>query len=196
MAFSFTSLVTKTQYRSNVQLYVDLNSRDSNNNLPEVDRAAKLVRTYIIILRSTNFLESVVADSGVSMSPGALKGMIDMTQENNTEIFTISVMSHNKEETQKIAESIEKLSKGTIQRIIPNASAQRVDLDSAPRIISSTGTITRNSILGMAVGAFISSLIAVIIEMLDFRVKNEEDLENYYNIPLLGSVPIISGTET
>ena len=46
-----------------------------------------------------------------------------------------------------------------------------------------------NCVLGFLLGLVASVLFVVIQEMLDTRVKGEEDLKKYYNVPVLGEIP-------
>jgi succinoglycan biosynthesis transport protein ExoP len=90
----------------------------------------------------------------------------------------------------KIAESISKLAQNEIVRVVESGSVKVVDRPSSRNATSSSLPV-QNSLIGFIFGFLIATIIALLIEVLDFRIKNEDDIENRYNIPLLGSVPVI-----
>ena len=69
----------------------------------ELTAAQKLVDTYIVILRSRSTLNDVIKKSGVDYSYEEMREMVAASAVNNTEIFSISVTSEDKEEAERIA---------------------------------------------------------------------------------------------
>ena len=52
----------------------------------------------------------------------------------------------------------------------------------------SSPKIKRNTALGALLGLFISSFMAVFIEINDTRIKSAEELQEKFNIPVLGVI--------
>ena len=61
--------------------------------------------------------------------------------------------------------------------------------EARPAVSPSSPNIRRNTILGVAVGASVVILLALLVELLDDRVKRPEDIEDVMQIALLGVVP-------
>jgi capsular exopolysaccharide synthesis family protein len=63
--------------------------------------------------------------------------------------------------------------------------AQAADIPSAP----SSPRVTRNTLLGVVVGLLLGLGVAFLLERLDGRIREPEDLQTIYGVPLLGEVP-------
>jgi hypothetical protein len=47
----------------------------------------------------------------------------------------------------------------------------------------------KNTIIGGAIGAFISMAIIILVNIMDDTVKNPDDIEHYLKVSVLGSIP-------
>ena len=63
------------------------------------------------------------------------------------------------------------------------------DTANEPRVPSNSRNLVRNTFVGGVIGAVAIYLIFFFIELFDVRVKNEEDILNNYNVPLIGTIP-------
>ena len=61
--------------------------------------------------------------------------------------------------------------------------------EARPALSPSSPNIRRNTILGVGIGASIVILLALLVEVLDDRVKRPEDIEEVMHISLLGVIP-------
>lgn len=56
----------------------------------------------------------------------------------------------------------------------------------------SSPNLSLNCIFGIMLGLFVSVLYIVLRDMLDLRVKGEDEIKKLYNIPVLGSIPVLN----
>jgi capsular polysaccharide biosynthesis protein len=56
---------------------------------------------------------------------------------------------------------------------------------------SSSPNVLQNTAIGFTLGLMIGIMTVLIIEMLDKRIKDEDDLLKHYDVPILGIIPII-----
>lgn len=192
-AFSIAKFAIQPTYVSTVKLYVytkdDSERRSSDyNNLNDLNYAQKIVNTYIEMLRTNSFYKTVKDNSSVDYSVEELQNMIKFEVLNDTEIFQVSVSSHKPEEAKKIADTITDLAPETISSIKESALLKVVDSPSFPTKPSSPH-VALDSIVGLLIGLIISIIVSLMREMLDIRIRNEEDIASHYNIPILGSIP-------
>ncbi|MBQ2675826.1 MAG: hypothetical protein IJF54_00295 [Clostridia bacterium] len=193
VSFTLSKLLIKQQYTATSLVYVDLLSTTGAQNQVTnsgIDAAEKLVSTYIVILQSDSFLEKVSEDCGLTYSASQIKGMVTMGSKDGTQIFSVKVTTDNNQEALAIAQSITKLSKNAIEEAIPAGSVKIID---RPRVTpaSSLPAVLKNTLISAFAALILVALIAILGDLLDNRIKSEEDIESHYNIPVLGSVPSI-----
>lgn len=192
-AFSTFRFLVQPTYISSAKLYVYAKEDHSNsqdyNNLNDLTYAQKVVNTYIEMLRTDRFYQSVKEKSGLNDSLDDLKKMINFTILNDTEVFQVSVSSHTPEKSKAIADTIMELAPKAISSIKETALLKVVDPAGFPSR-SSAPNLVLDSILGFLLGILSAIIYALLKEMLDVRIKQEEDLTSRYNIPILGSIPL------
>jgi capsular polysaccharide biosynthesis protein len=192
-AFSIAKFAIRPTYVSTVKLYVytkEASTRPSNDydNLNNLNYAQKIVNTYIEMLRTNSFYKLVKDNSSLDYSIDELKDMIKFEVLNDTEVFQVSVSSHKPEDSKQIADSITSLAPKTINSIMESAKLKVVDSPSFPTEPSSPH-VYLDAIVGLLIGLIISVIISLMREMLDIRIRDEEDIASHYNIPILGSIP-------
>lgn len=190
-SFLVTKFVIEDEYTTAVSMYVAPNKDSSTNviaSLNELNYAQKVVDTYIEILKTNSFMRSVSEVSDLGYSAGEIKSMIEISAINNTELFEIKVTTNNPEESLALANTISGLAPTKIIQI-KDADAVRVvdpatlpQTPSAPNLLLNTG-------IGFVLALMIGVMLAFVLEMLDKRVKDEDDLLKRYDIPVLGIVP-------
>lgn len=111
-----------------------------------------------------------------------------MNPVNNTEIFEIRVEYPDPEGALLLANTIAKLAP---QKIIEIKDADAVRVVDPARLPANPSS--PNVLLNTAIGALLSLVLSVLaifmIEILDRRIKNEEDLIRNFQVPILGTVP-------
>jgi len=180
------------KYSASAQLYVNPNRDNMENtgNLNELQYSQRLVNSYLIILKNDSFLENVSKEVDLGYSPSQIRSMLSLSSINNTEIFEVKIDSNSPQDSYKLVSAIIDLAPSEITRIRP---ADSVRLVSAAKVPSSPSS--PNKPLNTAIGAILGLMIAVglvlLIEMLDLRVKTEDELVEKFGIPVIGSIPNI-----
>lgn len=192
VSFAVFKFVVKPNYISTVKLYVytkdDGVSIGEYNNLNDLNYAQKIVNTYIEMLRTDSFFKAVKDKAALDYSVEDLKQMIQFSVLNNTEVFQVSVSSHRPEDAKQIADTVTSLAPQTIGGIKESALLKVVDSATFPTKPSSP-KVPLDSAVGFLIGLVCAVAFVLVREMLDVRIKQEDDLTSRYNIPILGSVP-------
>ncbi len=192
--FAVTKLLIDEKYTASVSMYAApiSNSTDIYASLNMLNYAKQAVNTYIEILRTNAFLNSVAKESRLDYSVTELKKMIAIKVVGNTEIFRVQVVTKDPKEALLLANTVAKLAPRRIIEIRNVDIVKIVDPAVMPKIPSSPN-ITLNILAGFALGLFFGALLAFILGVFDKRIKDENDLSKRYNLPLLGIVPTIEG---
>ena len=194
LAIGFTKFFITPKYDSAAMFYVNNNSvsvGDTSFSISQGDitAAKSLVDTYIVILNSRECLELVLDYAGVDdLSPRDLRHMISAVAVNSTEIFEVKVTSEDPKLAEKLATAIAKILPKRISRIVEGTSAKIVDnavLPSSP----SSPSYTSNAVLGFVLGFALSIIIISLREIFDVTIRNQEDVEQCCDHPILATVP-------
>ncbi|NLB28953.1 MAG: hypothetical protein GX823_01810 [Clostridiales bacterium] len=196
-AFLFTRIFIEKKYTASVSMYVAPNAAGSEviaaATLSDLNYAQKVVNTYIEILMTNAFMESVAQKDGLDFSAAQLKGMVNIRAVNQTEIFKISVTTSAPELSLQLANTIAEMAPEKIIEIKDADAVRVVDPAVLPRGPSSPN-LMKNTAIGALLGLVLSVLLVIALDWLDIRIKDEEDFKKHYNVPLLGAIPTFTGS--
>ena len=147
-----------------------------------------LVKDYREIILSQDVLEKVVADQGLSFDAKSLAKKVQVTVPADTRIVSISVKDGNPEEASRIANALREVAAQKIISVTKVSDVTTLE-EARPALSPSSPNIRRNTIFGVGIGASIVILLALLVELLDDRVKRPEDIEEVMHISLLGVIP-------
>lgn len=193
VAFSYTKLFVTPKYTSAIKLYVS-NSKViepiEKLNYNDIYAAQQLVNTYVVIIQSNKVLNQVIATENLQCSAEYLKSLLNIKAVGDTEIMEVMVTTESPQLSADIANAIGNIAPDLIKDITKAGAAEVVDR-ALPRLNPSSPNIVINSAIGILFGAFISILFTILYEIFDTRIKGEDDIRRHYNIPVLGSIPVL-----
>lgn len=189
-AFIISNYLITPTYQSRLSLYVfngESHGKEASNN--DLVMAQRLVNSYMAVLQSDKFLNSVIRDVGLDITPEDLSKNIKMSAMKDTELFEILVSASTPNMAFKIANSFVKLAPQGVERIVQTGRTEIVD---TPRMAEkpSSPNIFKWVLFGAMVGLLISSGIIIVSDLLDTKIKSKEDITNRYSVPILGSIPL------
>ena len=199
--WAYTTYKIPKMYRTTVTFYALSNINKEETAVTDITKNRQLASTYSYVLRSNLVMkeaasrlkeQGVRTPYGTSYSYAALKAMTSVSTT-NTEIFTASFSSSDRENLQVIANTIAEAGAAKIQEII-GGDAKILDNAEAPGAPYSPDVRT-NTATGFAIGLLIAAAIVIIRALTDTTIWSEEDLSKQYNVPVLGSVPQLSDLE-
>ena len=191
-AMALSIFVIKPVYTSTTKIYV-VNQKDNSGTITTQDLQAGdyLVKDYREILTSKDVLSTVVEQHGLEMTPEALLSKISVSVPTNTRIISISVKDLEPSEAARLANAVREVGAEKIKQITKVDEVTTIENAEVPTTPSSPN-IKRNAILGGLVGGFLATVLVLVRELLDDRVKRPEDVEETLGLPLLGIVPEMS----
>lgn len=189
-AFAYSSFVIKPQYTSTTRIYVVNRNQADKPGLTNQDlqAGAYLVKDYREIILSQDVLEKVVADQKLTMDAKTLGRKVSVTVPADTRIVSISVRDGNPEETSRIANALREVAAQKIISVTRVSDVTTLE-EARPATSPSSPNIRRNTMMATIAGVGFVTVIVLLIELLDDRVKRPEDIEEVMHLSLLGVIP-------
>ena len=188
-----TVLFIAPKYESSAMFYVNnsslsLGDVDFSISSSDISASKSLVKTYIVILNTRETLNDVIDYAGVDLTYAEVKSMISAEAVDSTEIFHVTVTSEDPVEAEKIADAVAYILPKRISTVIQGTSAAVVDSAVLPADASSPN-YTKNTMIGFVLGLVLMAAVIVVKELLDNSIREEEDITQICNHPILAAVP-------
>lgn len=184
-------------YQASVTVYVN-NTRAgeqveyvTSSNLATSQR---LVNTYVNIIRSDTVLTRVAEESGLNYTPAMIRSMMTTAQVDDTEIFDVYITHPDPQTAAEVANAIAQVAPAEIEEFVEGSSTKIIDYAKVPTSYYSPNH-RKNVLLGTVVGIVLAVLYVALRYLLDVRIKDTEDLEILFDIPVLGQIPVFNSSE-
>ena len=190
IALGYSTFIIKPTYTSSTRIYVVNRQPGDNSTLTNQDLQAGtyLVKDYKEIILSQDVLAKVIDDLKLNVQPSALAKKINVTVPTDTRIVSIAVSDGDAKEAARIANSLRQIAAEKIIAVTKVADVTTLEEAEVPNSPSSPN-IRRNTLIGFLAGGVLISVVILVVEVLDDRVKKPEDVEEALGITLLGVVP-------
>lgn len=182
-------------YQAEATLYVNNNRVTENEDyLTSTDLSASiyLVEGYLILSTSDIVLDRAVEELGGTYSTLQLRKCISVEQLENTVIFALRVIHEDPQEAARVANVLAKVIPQEGSNVIKGSSAVVIDTAKVPTSIYSP-SYSRNVLLGALGGLLAAMIYVTIMSLRDTRIKDENDLADTFQLPILGRIPDFDG---
>lgn len=158
-----------------------------NNKVQEIQSNLQLVNTYSEIIKSPRILDKVAKDSNIIYEADALAKMLTVTNQTDTQILNIAIQNKNAKEAERIANNVAKTFQKEIPKImdVNNVSILSNANNSAVQV---SPKLLINATIGFTSRAVLTIIMIVIRHLTDKRIKNETDVKENLDIPVLGLI--------
>lgn len=190
VALGYSTFIIKPNYTSTTRIYVVNRQANENSTLTNQDLQAGtyLVKDYKEIILSQDVLAKVIDDLKLNVQPSALAKKINVTVPTDMRIVSIAVSDGDAKEAARIANSLRQIAAEKIIAVTKVSDVTTLEEAEVPNSPSSPN-IRRNTLIGFLAGGVLISVVILVVEVLDDRVKKPEDVEEALGITLLGVVP-------
>lgn len=197
VALFWTANFITPLYRASVTVYV--NNVRSDQQIDYISAAnlatsQQLVNTYVNIIRSDTVLEKVVDAEHLEYTAAEIRGMMTASQVDETELFNIYISHPDPEMAARIANAVAEVAPGEIESFVEGSSTKIIDYAKVPDH-RYTPSYRRNVALGGMVGGVLALGYVTLLYLLDVRVKDEDDLIQLFDAPVLGRIPAFASGE-
>lgn len=182
----YSLFIVTPQYTSSTRIYVIT----PNNSITAQDLQAGsfLANDYKEIITSTDVLEKVISSEKLNYPSSQLLQKITVSILKDTRVISISVEDANPKMSQKLANSVREAAVSKIKAVTQVEDITTLEKGNLPKAPFSPN-IKKNVLIGFIVGAGLSTIVLVIMGILDDRVNTEEDIEKALGLTSLGIVP-------
>lgn len=193
--FTYSRFFITEMYTSNASIYVDSkatqvieNAENNTANLVELTTAEMLVDTYIEILSSNSFCYNIKEKLNSPYSAGTIKSMISYSRVEETGVVHLSVTAPSPKDAYEICQAILLFGNEQIEDVMKVGSIRTIDSATMPSGASYPSD-SKNALIGALLGLLISFGIIFVINYFDVHIKTVEDIEDKYDLVVLGTIP-------
>lgn len=197
----FTSVfLISPKYSSNTDILVNQksnNNNDQNANQGQIQTAVQMINTYKDIITSPTILNDVsdqLQSQGYNVSAGAIKSMISISNEQNSQVFTATVKCGNPNEAAAIANTTAQVFKKKIKTIM---NVNNVSILSKAQV--NPNPISPNvplfTLIGLGVGFVLGLVLAFVVNGLDRTINDEKYITETLKLNDLGIISEIPASK-
>lgn len=185
MVITFVFMTPK--YSTSTQVLVNQKETDNQMIAQQVQSDLQLVNTYSEIIKSPRILDKVSKNLKGKYSSGEIAGMLTVTNQAESQILNITIENESRENASKVANEIAIVFSKEVKDImnVDNVTilskADNNGSKEAPKPFI-------NAVVGTFLGMIVALTIIFLKELIDKRIKTEEDVEEQLNIPVLGTI--------
>lgn len=155
----------------------------------QISTAQKLVSTYSIILKSDTVLQKVVENLGLNMTYQELQERVTVESVDSTQVMQVSVQGADPEWARQVVDQITK--------VAPDIIVEKVEAGSVKVISQATinpDPVSPNVKMNTAVAGLLGLVLCLGViflrEMLDNKLRTEEDVRKYLDLAVVGVIPV------
>lgn len=177
-------------YQASTQILVNQQKIEQQQfNSQDIQTNLQLINTYNVIIKSPAILSKVIENLDLDTTPAALTNKISVTNAQNSQVVNISVEDPEPFKAVDIANTTAQVFQEEIQKLM---KVDNVNILSPAVHVENPSPIKPNPVLNMAIAAVIGLMlgvgIAFLLEYLDTSIKNEQDIEDILQLPILGLI--------
>lgn len=186
-----TSLLVESK-RGDTSEYI---SGGENVSVSDFSIAKSIITQVKFMMKTDRMLNDLIEKTGVKTSPGALKGAIDISQYEDTQILIVTLRWVGKsEDALKIINAISEILPPVLMETLKMGSVSVIDSANTPSRLYYSMNYS-SVIYGAGSGIVVSLIICVILGLLRPTIYNKEEIQRYFSLDTLGEIPYYSNIE-
>lgn len=176
-------------YQASAQILV--NQKDTENQFDAnlLQSNVNLINTYSVIIKSPAILEKVIDELHLKQSVEDLNKHITVDSQENSQVFSLSVENPDAAKAAEIANTVSQTFQNEIQGImnVDNVSIlAKADVNENPLSVRPNPVL--NIVIAVVAGLMLGMGIALLLNLMDTTLKDDEDVAALLGVPVLGSV--------
>lgn len=188
--YTYFKITATPEYKSTACLFINNEGQKTSTdvNANAMTGAVNLLPTYIEVLQSKNFINTVSDDLDNKYTVDEIKSMLKLEALTDTNIISVNVQHADAHVAYLVCSSIINNSRNEIARVFGGGSAETTEWPEEAKKAEPLHT-ARNAIIGFLAGAVVAMVIIFLVNMFDTRVKSKDELVAKYGLPILGEIP-------
>lgn len=180
-------------YESSTQILVNQKQSENQLDSTQIQSNIDMINTYSVIIKSPAILEKVIDELDLKLSVEQLSGKITINSQENSQVFSLTVQDSNPTQAVEIANKVSSIFQKEIKDIM---KVDNVSILAKAEIKENPTPVKPNPLLNIAIAVVVGLMaglgLAFLLEYLDNTIKDEDDIERLLNLPILGSIQVIS----
>ena len=189
---AYSVLFMADTYTATTSMYVlaQQEGSGSNSTLSSDLSASQMISNDVAtLLKSDRVVDETAKDLGLE----DLKGYdVSVTNETTSRVITLSVTGPDAQRAADIANSMVENVSSIARDVMSVESVNAIDQAQAPKAPSGPKRPLYVAVAFMA-GLFLAVAIVVVADMLNTKVRGQEEVEELLGIPVIGRVPAMKG---
>lgn len=186
--FLLSRFVVTDQYQSTTKVYILNRQNDDTLTYSDVQLGTQLTKDFPELIKSRYVVEQVIAECELPYDYEKLVRKIDVVTQSDTRIIAITVTDEDPQMAQLLADEIRKVASERIKSVMDIQAVNVVDEANLPDRPSSP-SVSKWTVFGALIGAFLCIAVILIHFMLDDTIKTADDIEKYLGLSTLGMIP-------
>lgn len=176
------------KYESTVRLYLKPDTGNSSIDYSQVSANNLLVNNYVEMIRGNNITEK--AATALKINQGEVSSSLAVSNETNTQVISITSTTTDPALSKRIVDQVTKTFRDEVRE---NLNVTNITIIDNSKIATSpvSPSLPKNLATGALAGAVLSIAVIIIRMLMDTRIHNKDEAEQYLGIPNLGAVPFI-----
>lgn len=180
-------------YQASTEILVNQKNSENKLDITLMQSNVDLINTYSMIIKSPVILDKVIENLNLTLSEEQLNEKIAINSSENSQVFSIVVEDTNSVRAVEIANSTSETFQKEIKGImkVDNVSIlAKAEIKDNPTPIKPNRLL--NSTIAIVVGVMAGISCAIILDHLDKTIREDQDIEAYLGLPVLGYIPKIT----
>lgn len=186
--FFGTKLLIAPMYTASTSIYLtpqisESGSLDYNSQLSN----SKLVNNVVELMTQNNIMSEVAKDIGLE-SADAVRGIVNVSNDSNTEIITVTATTNDPKLSKDVANDTVSTFIRTMQK---NLNVRNIEVVDKAKLsyIPSGPNVKKNTLLATMVGFVLGCGYATLRFLFDNRLRTKKEAEKYLGIPVFCEIP-------
>ena len=176
------------KYESTVRLYLKPDSASGTSDYSQVTANNLLVNNYVEMIKGNNITEK--AATTLKINQVEVSSSLAVSNETNTQVISITSTTTDPALSKRIVDQVTKTFRDEVRENLNVTNITIID-NSKIAISPVSPSLPKNLAIGALAGAVLSIAFVVIRMLMDTRIHNKDEAEQYLGIPNLGAVPFI-----
>ena len=187
LGFGVSRFVLTPTYTSTSMIYV-MTKETTLTSLADLQIGSQLTTDYKVLITSRTVMEDVIQKLGLDMDYNQLRSKITLENPSDTRILNISVLDTDPAKAKQITDAVAESASNYIADIMEQDPPKIIEYGEIP--LKKTGPHnTRNAVITGVLAMLLVVGWVTIDTITNDTIKTEDDIENYFGVPVLAAIP-------
>jgi len=189
----YTKNVITPIYSSTSKVYVINRQNEDVTTWSDLQSGEYIAKDLMILVKSHPVTKGVIRNLNLELTSGQLENMITVNTPTDTRIMEITVSHPDPQMAKQLVDAVAEVCSEQMVSVMQMEKVNVVEEGNLPVNPSSPNT-KKNVLFGGLLGAVVTSIIILVVKLLNDTIKTSEEIEKYLGITTLGIIPFAEDT--